>query len=429
MRRLSPTLLLALLLLLPAASASADVRAEVAGDTIELREDSGKRVNIVVGPAPVATDALRITRANDRGSDVPASLLPIAPGCLAKSSTAPPGPLLIECTTVQVKRFHFTGAERADSVIATAPAATPGGRRRPGVFDMNGGDDRVIGGPDGDVLNGGGGDDTLDGDLGSDVIHGGDGDDELFGPADADVIDGGPGVDTVSVLGVPAGGLSISLNGLPDDGPGGANVLPSVENVRGSVLDDQITGGPGPNRLDGFFGNDTINAADGAADVVDCGSGTSDRAVVDAADTVTGCELIEHDDDADGSLSAADCDDAAPAVHPGAPEIPGNGLDDDCAGGDAVPPLVDGDADGVVAPTDCDDGNAEIRPGARDVPGNRVDEDCAGGDARFPLAPARISFAFAAFRDHTELTTLVVRGVPRGGRVELRCKGRGCGFA
>ena len=40
-----------------------------------------------------------------------------------------------------------------------------------------------------------------------------------------------------------------------------------------------------------------------------------------------------------------------------------------------------------------------------------------------------MAFKFAAFRDGTEARTLRVRGVPRGGRVELRCKGRGCGFA
>jgi hypothetical protein len=68
------------------------------------------------------------------------------------------------------------------------------------------------------------------------------------------------------------------------------------------------------------------------------------------------------------------------------------------------------------------------RPGARDVPGNRVDEDCSGADARLTVVPARVTFNFAGFRDGTEARTLRVRDVPRGGRVDVRCKG-GCGFS
>ena len=93
------------------------------------------------------------------------------------------------------------------------------------------------------------------------------------------------------------------------------------------------------------------------------------------------------------------------------------------------PALVDGDRDGVVAAADCDDSRAAVRPGAVDVPGNRIDEDCAGGDAAFPLVPATIAFGFLGFRDGTVVETLTVRDLPPGGRAELRCEGKGCKLA
>ena len=50
--------------------------------------------------------------------------------------------------------------------------------------------------------------------------------------------------------------------------------------------------------------------------------------------------LLDFDGDGHSALlGGADCDDANPAVHPGAREIPGNGIDEDCWGGDE--PLPD----------------------------------------------------------------------------------------
>lgn len=58
---------------------------------------------------------------------------------------------------------------------------------------------------------------------------------------------------------------------------------------------------------------------------------------------------------------------------------------------------TDGDGDGFArrfGGGDCDDGDAAINPGATDLPGNRVDEDCSGRDAVAP--PPRVRPAEAA---------------------------------
>lgn len=51
-----------------------------------------------------------------------------------------------------------------------------------------------------------------------------------------------------------------------------------------------------------------------------------------------------------------------------------------CNGG-----ATDADGDGAAADVDCDDADASIHPGATEVCGDGVDQDCAGGDAACPM--------------------------------------------
>jgi hypothetical protein len=90
-------------------------------------------------------------------------------------------------------------------------------------------------------------------------------------------------------------------------------------------------------------------------------------------------------------------------------------------------PAPDRDGDGVTAPADCDDPNSTVRPGAREIPGNGIDDDCAGGDTPGRVAAA-VSYEFRATRTGARVLRMRVSDAPAGAAVEVRCSGRGCPF-
>lgn len=81
-----------------------------------------------------------------------------------------------------------------------------------------------------------------------------------------------------------------------------------------------------------------------------------------------------------------DCNDNNPNIHPGAVEVVGNGIDDNCNGladeapdGSPSSDTSDTDGDGfTVAVGDCNDHNVAVRPGAAEVVGDRIDNNCNG---------------------------------------------------
>ena len=94
----------------------------------------------------------------------------------------------------------------------------------------------------------------------------------------------------------------------------------------------------------------------------------------------------------------------------------------------AVRIVPDLDRDGFGNDVDCNDGNAAIRPGAVEIPGNKVDENCDRIVAPFPPIAAEIRFDFARTRTTLLLRNLNVLKVPAGTTILVECKGRGCAF-
>ena len=279
----------------------------------------------------------------------------------------------------------------------------------------------------------------------SEVLDGGSGNDTLSGIEGADNVRGGTGTDTLTFRGTRAA-VSVTLDDVANDGTplDAANVRSDVENIIGSITDDALGGSDAANVLDGDEGSDSIqgnggrdrllggdgddviSARDGDADTIDCGFG-ADTATVDPVDTVANCErVLLPDDDRDGITAPSDCDDGNAGIHPGAIDVPNDGIDEDCVGGDAVA-VIDADRDGASSATDCDDHDARRFPGNRDIPGDRLDQDCDGRDAPYPQLRAGVVFTTIGVRPHkTQFLALTAFGVKRGDSIRVTCKGRGC---
>jgi len=130
----------------------------------------------------------------------------------------------------------------------------------------------------------------------------------------------------------------------------------------------------------------------------------------------------------DPDMRLRDCDDDNPAVHPGAAEIRGNGVDENCDGLAAFD--QDGDGWDDKPGPDCDPTKRRVHPRARDKPGNGIDENCDGHDARFPRVRSEVAPLYLALRGRTVgFAQFKVLPVRKGDSVRVDCVGQGCPYS
>jgi len=153
--------------------------------------------------------------------------------------------------------------------------------------DTLSGIENLIGSDHADRLTGSAEDNQIDGGAGDDTIDGGSGDDWLTGGAGADRMSGGDGVDTVDFNYSFKAGVNVDLAaGIGRGGDAEGDTFSGIENVRGTVFDDTITGDGGSNLLEGGGGDDTIDGGAGS-DVLAGGQG---------ADRIEGGEGVDTAD-------------------------------------------------------------------------------------------------------------------------------------
>jgi Ca2+-binding RTX toxin-like protein len=275
-------LAIVLTLLLPSCAAAAEVSySDGAGDvTVRIAAAPGEANALTVGlagrtvtvhddgAALTASGACQSTGANDVSCAVPKCYLGGSNGCPS-----------IEVDTADADdRVTLSDSGLAPAEIHLGDGADS--------FTLQGGNQVTVYGDEGDdhvalavqkgggaIAQLGGGNDTLDatgagqvdgrGDAGDDELLGGDGSDQLVGGPGADHVDGRGGSDLALYDASQTTGVSVTLNGMADDGVPGEGDAVVTEGIGGTAAHDVLIGDDGPNLILGFAGDDEISCLGG----------------------------------------------------------------------------------------------------------------------------------------------------------------------
>ena len=180
-------------------------------------------------------------------------------------------------------------------------------------------------------------------------------------------------------------------NTVPDDGKWIAAVTSATsDDYLNSAADGSVAiEFTDSKRLHLYLADNGSQAAGTTYRVTVCFAGEAQCAETDVTTTAI-------DADSDGFPVVVDCDDDDDTIHPGATETIGDNVDQDCDGYDGSTFYADADADGYGDPAstesagaqpegfvgnddDCNDADSTINPGATELAGDAVDQDCSGG--------------------------------------------------
>jgi cysteine-rich repeat protein len=193
------------------------------------------------------------------------------------------------------------------------------------------------------------------------------------------------GVTAAHTYSVPAT-YQVSLTVTDDGGLASTNTI-NVTVI--SCIDNDSDGYFIGDRSCGSIDCNDENASINPGAIEICGNGVDENC--DGSDAPCGGQCTDNDKDGfsieGGSCGLVDCDDADNRIYPGAEEVC-DGKDNNCDGQVDEGLTFDSDGDGYSSlnsclgtRNDCNDENASINPGAIEICGNGVDENCDGSDA------------------------------------------------